>query len=133
MSDTTGARKATEDETAKNKAAAAKRESEASAKEDNGSFLNQDRFDNPDAKGLTAYATATDGGGVERIVGPAPTAWSPAPLTATDEQIAAAKKREAAFEEASKTRLSQLKGEIKDEDRAKNVPGDGGSQNTPAL
>lgn len=156
MAKDTGDQKAAEDqkndsksETEQNKASAAKRQAENESKKNESkseakqeqsqpdgketSFLNTDTFDNPDAKGLVAFQTATDGQGVERIIGPAPTAWSPAPLEATDEQKQAAEKRVQAFEEASKSRQAKLGEEIKDEDRAVNNPADGGSQQTPAL
>lgn len=163
MAKDTGDQKAAEDqkndsksETEQNKAAAAKRQAENESKKNEGkqesksvveqsenqqaqsdgkdsSFLNTDTFDNPDARGLTAYQTATDGQGVERIIGPATTAWSPAPLEATDEQKQQAEARNASFEEASKARQAQFGEGIKDEDRAENNPADGGSQQTPAL
>lgn len=155
MAKDTGDQKAAEDqkndsksETEQNKASAAKRQAESEAKKNESkseaptaaqqdgketSFLNTDTFDNPDAKGLVAYQTATDGQGVERIIGPATTAWSPAPLEASDEQKQLAEKRNASFEEASKARQAQFGEGIKDEDRAVNNPADGGSQQTPAL
>ncbi len=105
----------------------------STASAENGSFLNSDRFDNPDAYGLVAYQTAEDGAGIERIIGPATSAWSPAPLEATDEQKAEAEARNKAFADASKQRLGQLKAQIENEDRSLNAQGDGGSQDTPAL
>lgn len=105
-------------------------------------FTNNDVFENPDKQLLTQHATVEDANGIERIVGPAATDFTPAPLEATDEQKKAAEEREGATAKAREARLSALKpaetnsdgsvkSAVKDEDRAPNVPGDGGSQTAP--
>lgn len=92
------------------------------------SFVSQDKFDNPHEKALLNTPTVTDANGIERIVGSPTTEWTPAPLEASDEEKAAAERRNKMFDEASKTRAALLKGEVKDEDRALNDPSQGGSQ-----
>lgn len=101
---------------------------EQGPREDNGRFTNIDNFDNPHEKALDALQTAEDSNGIERIVGPVDTTWTPAPLEASDEEKAAAERRNRMFDKASKRRLEQLTGEIKAEDTGVNDPSQGGSQ-----
>lgn len=98
---------------------------------DEGRFTSLDTFANPSEKALYSMKTTTDGQGIERIVAPLAGTFVPAPLEATDEQKAAAERREAMFDKASKERQAALTSEIKDEDRAPNNQAVGGSQTSP--
>ncbi len=97
------------------------------------SFVNSDKFQNPAVKALAAYQTAEDEQGIERIVSTTPQGWSPAPLTASDEEIKAAEQREANQKEAKQLRLNALQGKVENSDRATNDQGQGGSQEPPAA
>lgn len=95
---------------------------------DDDTFTSKDTFENPSLKTLANTATVEDGQGIERVVGVSTDAFVPAPTEATKEQKAAATKLEKILADAKETRLAQLKGDVKDEDKQPNVPGDGGSQ-----
>lgn len=64
---------------------------------------------NPDVALLTVHATATDGQGVERIVGTPPGDWRPAQVEASEAELAAAKLREEREKEAADKRADLLK------------------------
>lgn len=79
--------------------------------------------------------TVDDARGIERITGPAPGLWQPAPTEATETQAKMAEKRLGLEEEKKKTRQDLFANGGDEEaaatggvDRAKNVPADGGSQ-----
>ncbi len=103
-----------------------------SSTNDESRFTSLDTFENPAEKFLANTQTVVDGLGVERIVSPNATGFTPAPLEATDEQKEAMERFNAMFSSASKTRQNQLTAEIKDEDRAPNNQADAGSQTSPA-
>jgi hypothetical protein len=105
----------------------------ARANEDEGnSHVSRDVFTEPALAFLANAQTAVDAQGIERITSPSYGDFVPAPMEASDEEKAHAEKVAKVVKEARERRLGQLQGEIKDEDRAKNNPGEGGSVTSPS-
>lgn len=99
---------------------------------DGNSHVSKDVFTNPHKAFLANTYTVEDARGVERVVEPSMTPFTPAPVDPDEDAVKHMAALAKEFEKAKKVRLAGYQGEIKDEDRAKNVAGDGGSQSVPS-
>lgn len=104
----------------------AKASASALGRED-GLTTSTDTFENPDKVALGRLVTSVDPAGIERIVAPLPTGWQPAPVSATDEQIEAAKAHEKYLEQAKKDREAVWNNDDDKTEKVPNNPGDGAS------
>lgn len=104
----------------------------AEAAEDN-SFTSNDTFENPSLKALANTATVEDGFGIERIVGTSTSAFTPAPLEATPEQIKAMEDFQGKLDEAKTQRTALLQGNGGKVEDLSDVPNEERAPNSPAI